>query len=69
MNTVDPARAFLRECEKQRFETYVRLNVSPESVSVGRIDKYGDYLRVWIGTDVGWRRTFARYDGARFRAN
>lgn len=66
MSTVDPARTFLRECEKQRFETYVRLNIAPESVSVGRVDKYGDYLRVWIGTDLGWRRTFARYDGARW---
>ena len=66
LNTVDPARTFLRECEKQRFETYVRLNVPPEGVSVGRVDKFGDYLRVWVDTDLGWRRTFARYDGARW---
>ena len=66
MNTVDPARVSLRDCERQRFEAYVRLDIPPEGLSVGRVDKFGDYLRVWMSTAAGWQRTFARYDGARW---
>ena len=66
MRTVDPARGVLRTCEDQRFQTYVRLGMTPDAPVIGRVEKWGDYLRVWFDTSVGWKRLFVRYDGARW---
>lgn len=66
MQTVDPARVFLRGCEQERFEAYIRVGARPDAVTLGRMDRWGDYLRIWLDTPVGWQRSFARFDGARW---
>ena len=66
MNTIDPARVFLRECATQRFQAYVRSDVLPQRLSVGRVEKWGSYFRVWLNTEYGALRTFMRYDGGRW---
>ena len=69
MSTIDPARIFLRNCARQRFEAWVRSGEPLPKVSVGRVDKWGKYVRVWLGTKDGWWRSFARYDGGRWYAS
>jgi hypothetical protein len=66
MSTIDPDRLFLRDCEQQRFAVAQRLGLSLPEVVLGRTEKYGDYIRVWVRDADGWRRMFMRNDGARW---
>lgn len=71
MSTVDPARSFLRDCARQRFEAYLRNDDAPndataERDSVDRMDRLGDYVRIWMGYEGGRYRRFARQEGGRW---